>query len=116
MVGSEGSLRLSAVREYLSTQGPSPSTGLWVKEMTFLPVLGADELFEELAVNFRAVSGQVAGLGIASEAAGAERPGTLEYLPFLNTYLPRFGGHGWPHPSTENPYERAERLCRHRTV
>jgi len=62
-----------------------------------------DELFEELCVDFRAISGQVAGLGIASETAGAERPGTLEYLPFLNTYLLRFGGHYWPHQSTENP-------------
>ena len=65
--------------------------------------VGDDELFEELCVDFRAISGQVAGLGIASETAGAECPGTLEYLPFLNTYLLRFGGHCWPHQSTENP-------------
>ena len=99
LVGSEGSLGLRisldprTVAEHgLAGEGDDIFAGV-----------GADEFFEELAVNFRAVS---AGLGIASEAAGAERPGTLEYLPFLNTYLARFGGHCWPHPSTENPYER----------
>ena len=73
LVGSEGSLGLRisldprTVAEHgLAGEGDDIFAGV-----------GADEFFEELAVNFRAVS---AGLGIASEAAGAERPGTLEYL------------------------------------
>ena len=65
---SNPALTAAAIRRRFSTAtGPSPRTGLWVKAMTFLPVLAATQVFEEPTVDFCAGSGQVAGLGIAPQ-------------------------------------------------
>jgi hypothetical protein len=46
---------------------------LWVKAITFLPVLAATKLSEERAVDLRAISRQVARLSVAPQTARAER-------------------------------------------